>query len=52
MYIIDKSLNEKYFIILVVSDLGEQELFKISKSSNTLESVKKIIGEENIKEIR
>lgn len=47
MYIINKTSNEKYFIVM----LNEKEQFKIAKSCNTLEKVIKMIGKENLKEV-
>lgn len=47
MYIINKTSNEKYFIVM----LNEKEQFKIAKRCNTLEKVIKMIGKENIKEV-
>lgn len=47
MYIIDKSSDEKYFIV----SLNGEEIFKVAKSCNTLEKVINMIGKENLKEV-
>lgn len=47
MYVIDKSSNEKYFII----SLNGEEIMKIAKSCNSLEKVINMIGQENLKEV-
>lgn len=47
MFIIDTKQNENYFIILK----DNKEFMRIGKKTNTLETVKKFIGLENIKEI-
>ena len=47
MYIIDTKKDDKYFII--TDPLGGN--WKIAKSCNSLEDVKKFIGSSNIKEI-
>ena len=47
MFIIDTKSNENYFIILK----DNKEYMRIGKKTNTLETVKKFIGSENIKEI-
>lgn len=46
-YIIDTIGNNEYFIITK----SEKEVFKINKAVNTLESVIKLVGKENIKEV-
>lgn len=48
MYIIDTKSNDKYFII---KNENNEELFKIAKSCNTLESVKRMVGVLHIKEV-
>lgn len=47
MYIIDKSSNEKYFIV----SLNGEEIFKVAKSCNTLEKVINLVGKENVLEV-
>lgn len=48
MYTIDTKSDDKYFIV-TNNDTGSK--VKISKASNTLDAVKKLIGLINIKEI-
>jgi len=47
MYIIDKTSDEKYFIV----SLNGEEIFKVAKSCNTLEKVINMIGKENVLEV-
>jgi hypothetical protein len=47
-YTIDAVNNDKYFIVLD----DNKEVCKISKAVNTLESVIKLVGQDNIKEVR
>lgn len=47
MYIIDKTSDDKYFIVKI----NDIMLFKISKRCNTIEKVINMIGKEKIKEI-
>lgn len=47
MYTIDTKTNADYFIILK----DGKEFIRIGKKTNTLETIKKFIGSENIKEI-
>ena len=48
MYTIDTKSNDKYFIIKN-NNTGSE--VKVSKSCNTLDAVKKLVGLVNIKEI-
>lgn len=48
MYIIDAKSDDKYFLVI---NCESKTKIKIAKSCNDLESVKKIIGIVNIKEI-
>lgn len=47
MYTIDKTSDEKYFIVKI----NDVILFQISKKCNTIEKVINMIGKEKIKEI-
>lgn len=47
MYTIDAKSNERYFVVY----LDENEIFKVAKSTNSLEKVINMIGRENIKEV-
>lgn len=48
MYIIDAKNDEKYFLVI---NCETNQAIKISKSCNTLDAVKKLVGTINIKEI-
>lgn len=48
MYIIDTKSNDKYFL---VTNTESGNTIKIAKSCNDLDSVKKMVGIVNIKEI-